>query len=260
MNVNRAVILAVSISSALLGFVGWRVYASRTQTVLQYEIVEDGSGSHPDGCSALLGLAEQIVQKEPVTSKSQLTILIVGDRTSANEPLRLAKYLIPRSRKATEGRAANLRRQEELLADLMHRCQRIRRTTVSPIFLAVVEALADLHAQGCNQKFGCKLYIDSDGEENVDPGIRQALSGAPKGHQTLPAPSDNRGVEVTFCGLAVTTRVTNPSRPLSGLLRDHDKEDRLQRTWQSLFIVPELVNFEPYCPKASISSVRKSDF
>jgi hypothetical protein len=51
------VLWAVSVSGTLIGFVGWRVHASRTQPVPQYEIVEDLSGSHPDGCSSLLGRA-----------------------------------------------------------------------------------------------------------------------------------------------------------------------------------------------------------
>ncbi len=257
MNANiRTILLAVSISGPLLGFVGWRVYSSRIQQVPHYEIVEDRSGSHPDGCSSLLGLAEQIMQKEPATSKSQLTILVIGDGTSANEPLRLAKYSIPRTSKAIEGLGANRRRQQELLADLLHKCQSLRSTTVSPIFLAIVEGLADLRAQGCAQNSGCKLYVDSDGEENVDRRIRKALSGAPKPPQILPTPANNNGIPVTFCGLAVTaTGAIDASRPLTTLVRDPGREDRMQRTWQSLFTVPGLVNFKPYCPNTSTTDV-----
>jgi hypothetical protein len=199
-----------------------------------------------------VGLAEQIVQKEPATSKSQVTILIVGDRTTANEPLPLAKYPIPRTRKAIEGRAAGLHRQQDLLADLLQRCHGVRSTTVSPIFFGIVEALADLRAQGCRQTSGCRLYVDSDGEENVNLGIRQALSGTQKAHQALPDSADNGGIEVDFCGLAVSgTGITDSSHVTSTVVHDTVREDRLQRTWRLLFTEPALVSFEPFCPKVS---------
>jgi hypothetical protein len=70
----------------------------------------------------------------------------------------------------------------------------------------------------------------------------------------LRTPIANNGVGVTFCGLAVTTHGAldraHPARPAS---LDPDREDRLQRTWRSLFTAPELVNFEPFCPKSSLS-------
>ena len=119
-----------------------------------------------------MGLAQQIVQDEPALAKSQLTVLITGDRATANEPSQLARYSIPRTRKAIEGHAASERAQRDLLADLTHRCEAIHSASTSPIFLAITEALADLRAQGCAPNSGCKLYIDSDGEENADPAIR----------------------------------------------------------------------------------------
>ena len=214
----KNIILAVSASTALFGFIGWRVYASKAQPVAEYEIVKDRSGSHPDGCTSLLGLAEEIVRNEPASAKSQLTVLITGDGASANEPLQLARYSIPRTRRAIEGRTVSARAQQDLLADLAHRCQAVHSTHTSPIFLAVAEALADLHAQGCNQKAECQLYIDSDGEENVDRTIREMLNGAPATRHLLPSRLDNSGIRVTFCGLAVTTTGAidswHPTRPL----------------------------------------------
>jgi hypothetical protein len=36
-------------------------------------------------------------------------------------------------------------------------------------------------------------------------------------------------------------------------VRDVNREDRLRRTWQSLFMVPEGVTFEPYCPTSALA-------
>jgi hypothetical protein len=201
----KTVLFAASIFSSLVGFMAWRVHATRTQAVPQYEIVEDVSRSHRNGCSALLGLAEQVLQHEPASPTSELTVLVMGNHATANEPLQLAKYSIPRIRKVIEGRGAGLRRQQELLTDLQERCQRLRSTDVSPIFLGIKEALADLHAQGCNRGSGCKLYVDSDGEENVDRDIRQSLDDDQRAHHSLPARADNTGIQVIFCGLAATS-------------------------------------------------------
>lgn len=250
----KTILVGASICGSLLGFVAWRVHATRTQPVPQYEIVEDRSGSHPHGCSSLLGLAERVVQDEPAASRSQLTVLITGDGTTGNEPLRLAKYAIPKTRKAIEGRAAALRRQRELLADLSQKCESVRRTNVSPVFMAIVEALADLHAQGCKQNSGCRLYIDSDGEENVNKSMRDALRGTMRGGQTLHNSLDNSDLQVTFCGLAVTnTEIVNPGSPPGAMLDDPGRKRRSQDTWLSLFASPQLVKFEPYCPKATTS-------
>jgi len=248
----KNLVLAVSVSTASLGFVGWRVYASKAQPIPQYEIVKDRSGSHPDGCSSLLGLADEIVRNEPASAKSQLTVLITGDGASANEPLQLARYSIPRTRKAIEGRTAGVRAQQDLLADLAHRCQAVHSTRTSPIFLAITEALADLHAQRCNQNAECQLYIDSDGEENVDRAIREVLNGAPATQHLLPNLLDNSGIRVTFCGLAVTTNgAIDYWRPTKTVVHDESREERLQNIWHSLFTNRAMVGFAPYCPTVS---------
>ena len=66
----------------------------------------------------------------------------------------------------------------------------------------------------------------------------------------LPTGLDNEGVEVSFCGLAITAgRIVNPSgrEILKSPLRDSGHDDRLRQVWRSLFTRPELVKFEPYC-------------
>jgi hypothetical protein len=242
-------ILTVSLATALLGLIGWRVYASKAKSVPEYEIVKDRSGSHPDGCSPLLGLAEEIVRDEPASSNSQLTVLITGDGTTANEPSQLAKYSIPRTRRAIEGRSASVRAQQDLLADLAQRCKAVHSASTSPIFLAISEAVADLRAQGCNEKSGCKLYIDSDGQENVDRQIRELLSRSREERPLLPSPIDNRGIHVMLCGLAVTTGgVVDSPHTTHGATGSEREQDRLQDVWRSLFAEAGLVRFAPYCP------------
>jgi hypothetical protein len=70
----------------------------------------------------------------------------------------------------------------------------------------------------------------------------------------LAPPIDNEGIDVVFCGLAVTTgRVIKSSDRKIGrvLPRDPGRENRLQLVWRSLFTTRELVRFEPYCSTLS---------
>ena len=249
---KRGVLYALTCCIACAGFVGWRVHVLANHSAPQFEIVVDPSLSHPEGCEAVLSLADQALHGEGVSPDSTLTILVLGDSTTANEPWELGRYSIPVTRKVLEGKIMNLRRQEDLLSDVRHKCDGIRRTSISPVFLGVEQGIADLRARGCQETSHCRMFVDSDLEENVENSIKNRLnsdSGAPR---TLPSRIDNKGIDVTFCGLAVTTgRVVDQPRRKSRAapLRNSGREDRLRQIWLTVFTKPEAVNFEPYCPK-----------
>jgi hypothetical protein len=259
---KTGILYAILFCSASVGFVAWRVHALRNQAAPHFEIVEDPSLSHEEGCEALLGLAQQALHTEGVSPNSSLTVLVLGDEATANEPWQLGTYSIPTSRKVLEGQAANLKRQEGVLHDIWNKCQTVHRTTISPIFLGVKQAIADLHAHGCSATSHCELFVDSDLEENVETSIKKSLNNPSGGTHTLPPPINNEGIDVNFCGLAVTAgRIVDPSgreiRKASP--RNSRHEDRLRQVWRTLFAKPEAVRFEPYCPQhraATISSGR----
>jgi hypothetical protein len=246
---NKPLIYAVLACGASAAFVGWRVHAMKTQVTPHFEIVEDFSLSHTRGCDSLVGLTERVLGNQSVSRNSTLTVLAVGDRTTADEPWRLARYSIPRDDKVLEGRTEKLRRQQDLLRDLRNRCRAARRTTISPIFLGVKQAVADLRAQGCRGTSHCELFVDSDLEENVEPSIKESLHVGGGRHISLPS-IDNSGINVTFCGLAVQAGRYEPSGrtirrmffPVPG------REERLTMVWKSLFTGQDEVTFEPYCP------------
>ncbi len=248
---KKQTLISIVLLFLSIAFVGWRVHTARTLKINHAVLVADPSLSHPEACLAAAGLAERIIHMDNFTSGSILTALALGDESSANEPWRFAQYRIPKSYKAIEGRAANLRRQQELVKDLQKRCESIHRTMISPIFLGLKQGIAHLRSLGCIENFNCNLYLISDGEENVEPSIKHALKGITGRSQSLPVPLDNRGIRVVFCGLAVTAgRIVDPSGRQIRKVRAHDagRDDRLQRTWKSLFTEPGLVMFEPYCP------------
>jgi hypothetical protein len=85
----------------------------------------------------------------------------------------------------------------------------------------------------------------------VETAIKEALDRTRDTKLALPRALDNQGIAVSFCGLAVTTGriVTRSGREVQRIVpRDPGREDRMQKVWRSLFMRPELVKFEPFCP------------
>ena len=231
---KKGILYAIVCCGLSAGFVGWRIHALRNQTTPHFEIVADFSLSHAQGCESLAGLAERALHGEGVSPGSTLTVLVLGDGATANEPWQLGRYSIPRTGKVLEGRTANLRRQQNVLHDIWNKCQTVRRTTISPIFLGVKQAIADLRAQGCSGTSHCELFVDSDLEENVETAIKKSLNNPSGGTPILPSPINIDGIDVTFCGLAVTAgRIVDPSgreiRKASP--RNSRRDDRLRQIW-----------------------------
>jgi hypothetical protein len=236
-----------------VGLVTWRVHALRFRDVPQFAVLKDPSLSDADDCEAMVGLAEHVIHAKDISPGSTLTILVLGNDATANEPWELGVYSIPMSRKVLEGKTANVQRQENLLRDIGTKCKTVGRTMTSPIFLGLKQAVSDLRSKGCKHTSTCQLFIDSDLQENVEPSIKERLDSKIGLRHNLPPPIDNSGINITFCGLAaVQGRISKPlgKETRQTLSRSSDREDRLRQIWSSVFSKPESVTFEPYCPKA----------
>jgi len=245
------VLIGITTGLVVFGVSAWRVHAMHSRAVSYVSILEDLSGSHPDGCSSVVGITEQTLDRHAVSPGSLLAVLAVGDESTANEPKLLARYPIPVNRRIMEGAGAALKQQQELLDDLRLRCGKLQPTMVSPIFQGVKQAVAELRSLGCTNGSDCTLWIDSDLEENAVTAIKAILADPRSKRQALPASLANDGIHITFCGWALTAgRIIDPSghqirkvRP-----RDPSHDDNLRHTWAELFTHQELVTFDPYCP------------
>ena len=253
---KHPLVILISACLASVSFVGWRMHAMRNHTVNHYELVQDPSRSYTGGCASIVGTAEGGLRDPGVSADSTLTVLALGDQSTANEPRRLAAYTIPTARKVIEGRRAAVERENRLLQDLRARCESVRPTPVSPIYLGVKQAVADLQAEGCKEGAHCGLWVSTDLEENGVHAIEQRISPGGARGDPLPARLDNSGITVTFCGFAQTAGHF-PGRSgreiRSAVIRDPRRDDRLLAVWQSLFARPELVHFAPYCPDPNVS-------
>jgi len=250
---TRSSVLVLLASMVIAAFVGWRVHAMHSEPVNHFAILADPSISYTGGCESAVGSAAEMLRGPGVSPRSKLILIVLGDGTTANEPRELGKYDMPISRKVIEGRKANERRQAVLLQEISSKCGSVPPTSVSPIFMGVRQAVADLRSEGCREGSHCKLRVSSDLDENVEAGIKSRLISA-RGRSPLPAPLDNDGIDVAFCGYAATAgRIVDPMgrevRRFAG--RNPAHEDRMQQTWLSMFTNPERVKFEPYCPKPS---------
>ena len=226
----------------------------RSRETPHFEIVKDPSASHGGGCESLVGLTGHVLEENAAGPGSTITVLILGDQSTANEPWRMGAYSVPSVRKVLEGRSAKLRQQQQILRDISGKCQALRRTMISPIFLGVTQAIADLHARGCKPTSHCELFVDTDLEENVEPAIKKALLKNDGAKHISVSPVDNTGMGVVFCGVAVTDgrardRSENAARQF--VTRDSDRVKRTQEIWRSLFAAPGTVRFEPYCPNST---------
>ncbi|HUZ93539.1 MAG TPA: hypothetical protein VMU57_01350 [Edaphobacter sp.] len=252
---KHPVIILIAAIVASGSFIGWRVHAMKNDPVTDVEEVYDPSISFTGGCQSLVGSAEQALGDPNMSAGSTLTVLVLGNQATADEPRRLGTYAIPTVRKVIEGRQASAERRESLLRNLWARCQSLQPTAISPIFLGVQQAIAELRADGCKAGSHCALWVSTDLEENGVRAIEERINSGRKVRSALPAPLDNTGIAVTLCGFAQTSgHLIGPSGREIGkpTIRDPHRDNRLQAVWRSLFTQPGLVRFEPYCPKPGI--------
>lgn len=250
---SKSILIAIVTITAVVG-IGWHMTDRPVRIATNAVIVADVSGSTADGHASILGIAETYLNKPKLTEGSTLTVITTGDEKSANEARWVGKYEVPYSRRAFDGKNALLKRKRELLSNLDANLQAVRRTDRSPIFLGVKSAIEQLRAGGCRADSECFLFVRTDGEELSEPAIKRALESTtpPKG---LPDPTANEGIKVMFCGLAETNDSKSSEAASRRPVHNARHGDRIRQVWSSLFSVPDLVRFEPYCPKSENTSI-----
>ena len=115
---SRQVLYAILFCLGSVGFVAWRVQAARNRETPHFEIVKDPSASHGGACESLIGLTGHVLEENATGPGSTITVLILGDQSTASEPWRMGEYSVPSVRKVLEGRSAKLRQQQQILRDI----------------------------------------------------------------------------------------------------------------------------------------------
>jgi hypothetical protein len=254
----KAVIVIALICSATLGFFYWRHCVTTQMPIAQAVEIGDRSRSVTNEEEGVPALGRRTFGLPGMRKGSTLTVLVTGDAATADEPVLVAKYEMPVSRRALEGKRADADRKEAILADLVGRLQKLGRTDRSPIFLAVERGVEQLRSGGCTPQTTCYLFIKTDGQELSEPGVRNALRGS-RARASLPTPIPNEGIRVVFCGLSETSGDASEggTRHNYTRVRDVARIDRVREVWGALFTQPELVSFEPYCRGTETVQTRK---
>jgi hypothetical protein len=235
---------------AMTAFGYWRYQVgSQELGVAQFAFIQDPSDSIPTDCDRTTAVVERALTMPQTGSGSTISLFALGDETSANEPRWLAKFDIPVIRRVIEGQRVASRAKEELLANVRNRCSDLKQTRKSPIFQGLKRVVEHIQTVGSSRD-SRYLFIETDGEETENRQIINALNEAAGTQPTLPPAIENRGVNVTFCGMAETVgTVTGSDMKLhhKSKQRDSIRADRFREVWTRLFTNPELVSFEPYC-------------
>jgi hypothetical protein len=235
----------------LVGLVTWRTARPHGPEVSpHFAIVSDRSLSTLLPCPSVGGLVKRVLSLPEVNRQSVLLVLATGDSSTLGEPVEITRLVGFKSARAMETPAGVERRESGLVGDIVKGCSGLPRTSITPDFLATRRAIEQLRALGCRSGTGCRLLFQTDGDENVEVGIRRALVGS-RAPVELPAPIDNVGIAVTICGLAETTGQSDVGQA-SRARRNHSgrSADRVVEVLRHFFTAPNLVTFEPVCPKA----------
>lgn len=251
MAVAKNIFLGITSGACLAAVVVWRVIAAQHGSVVHIVDVHDISRSHFQGCGVFEALARDAVQSPGLSAKSTLTILVTGDKGTANEPIEIAQYRDLKSSRAIEGKNADEERLEAMLQDVKRRCTALAPTSRSPILLAVHQALDILHAEGCKGETRCVLNVDSDGQENADRSLQMDLVTPNAHHAPTIAKMDNNGVDVRFCGFASTAGrlLDMETGEIRSITRNTSGDDRLRQAWTGLFVNQSQIAFSAFCPK-----------
>jgi hypothetical protein len=136
---------------------------------------------------------------------------------------------------------------EAFLHDLDQACrQAAQPTEASPVFLGVKRAV-ELLKERCQAGAGCALLVNTDGEERAENSIKAAINGDRRARSRFPAPIENAGIRISFCGLASTVgsvRTSTGGHQYSPA-RDPARADRIRDVWTSLFTEPAAVGLHP---------------
>jgi len=253
MTTAKAVIAIALGCGATGGFLSWRYLTFHNLTLSQVVEVLDRSESVTELNRGAQAILRRSLELPGMRKGSSVTVLATGEATTANEPVLVVRYEVPVSRQALEGKAKALARKEELTRDLAARLKGLKRTRVSPIFIAVKRGVEQLRARGCTADTPCYLFVKTDGEELADPGIRDALRGrATKGR--LPALIHNEGIQVVFCGISETAGEVREGGIKQSYTQSRDSGlDRVRDVWMRLFASPEKVSFEPFCDGVAVA-------
>jgi hypothetical protein len=259
MNKVLKVVIVVVAVLGFASFVVWRTQVAAKIKLPLYGIVADitssHSGSRESACLTVAGIAERLVQQSTDTPGSLMEVLALGDSSRGGEPLKLSSQeQMPARTALSTGKAAIVRQQHAYVVKIYENCVKATAPEYSAIHLGIERMLEYARSKKCGSDSRCVVYVDTDGNENVEPSLKAKLQGLPLSRHESVVLLDNSGVDVRFCGLAERTVDVAERKGLGGrreAFRSHKNPTHMEDVWRSFFTHPDQVSFEPYCSEAT---------
>jgi hypothetical protein len=239
----KRILLCTLCLSLMAGFVWWRLYAiTHGDPPAQAAMVFDSSKSDAVGCPQAGAIAVRLTSMPHFSRKSRLALILLGDQSNGYAGRLAGVFDIHVSTRVIEGKGAQLRQQGQLAESVQRACEAAPKAERSPILSAVRSAFDHLRSAGCGTDTHCAFFLVTDGEENVNPDLRAALTGSKAALKRITGGVNNNGISVSICGLAQTRSASLERRATS-----FTREDRLKTIWTAIFTTPDIVNTAPYC-------------
>lgn len=257
-NTTRIIVgsaVALLVLAGAITFGTWRYEKYRHMPPpAQAVILRDRSDSNLSGCDNTAAMGQELILSLPFGKGSAIALMATGDDSTAGEPVLLDVLEVPTTQRVMEGRSTITQRQQALVEKIKARCVEAGQTKQSPIYMAIRRAVEYERAHGCDGLNKCTVYVQSDLEELSEKNIKEVLNGhAPSSRKMLlPTPIDNRGIDITICGLSETAGRTEVDKPKTRTLtprHDAERVDRIRSTWEQLFSERQRVIFNSHCPK-----------
>lgn len=195
--------------------------------------------------------------KNDANGGAKITFFKLGEPTTGFEPRVVEVYDFPKNRRVTEGKAGAIEKTKEIVADFQTKCHDIERTDDTPLMQALSKVVGFLKQNGCDEKLGCQVIVQTDLQESIQNAPQQEMVEKILNQETR---FDNSGILVTFYGVAeVEENVSKKPKEINKIISNVKLRDDLKDVWKQKFIAPDFVKFFDFCTFESSDLMTKKD-
>ncbi len=244
MNAKKILLLTgISLSVILtVAAMVWMLVNREPPKPAHFALLIDYSDSRTINCGAIDATMQEIMSSPNLMTNSNLYFFSTGDDKSSDEPILLGKYKIPVNVKVLEGQSKAERERQEFIKKIKTRCEQEPIKERSPILLGIKRVIENLRINGCDAKAGCKIFVQTDGQELSEPTVKQSLTAKAENHSKTQISISNNGINIKICGFAQVNGTANQKNR-----HNIQTADTTMAVWKQVFTEPNLVLFPPHC-------------
>jgi hypothetical protein len=244
MNAKKLLTLSgISLSALILvTALVWTLANRERPKSAQFALLIDYSDSRTINCGAIDGIMQEIMSSPNLITNSNLYFFSTGDDKSSDEPVLLGKYKIPVNIKVLEGQSKAERGIQEFISKIKTRCEQEPIKKRSPILLGLKRVIENLRINGCDDKAGCKVFVQTDGQELSEPTVKQSLTAEAASNSKTQISIPNNGINIKICGFAQVSETTKQKNR-----HNIQTADKTMAVWKQIFTEPNSVLFPPHC-------------